>query len=274
MRIGAQVSKHEFDNINSAVESAIEDEHYNAIQIFVRNAQNNKRAVFDEKRMLNYSKLCNIYIHSTYSSVICKNTSLIIDQFKTGARIGAKGVVLHIPHSIPVNELVKCVHELYQLIRYIPRAPMIILEMISVVGMYCDPATINKVCTELVKKNMNKACMFCIDTAHLHGSGWRVSKYNEMRGWLDKLTHPEMIRIFHLNGSASARGSGQDVHQPVLSAEDVIFGKLKYDQSGVRAVVEFAQKYNCDLIQEINRGIADPKLLKLLFELSKTSHTK
>jgi deoxyribonuclease-4 len=104
---------------------------------------------------------------------------------------------------------------------------------------------------------------WCIDTAHLWGAGVDVSKYEYMKDWLDRLTYKKKVVMFHLNGSFAKRGSGKDKHAIAFSSDDVIWYGIKPEESGVRAIVEFAMKYKIPIICEINVGLEEDTLASL-----------
>jgi endonuclease IV len=96
-----------------------------------------------------------------------------------------------------------------------------------------------------------------VDTAHLWGAGEDIASYDNMKNWLDRLTFKKKIILFHLNGSYSEKGSGKDKHAIPFNHDDLIFSKFKPENSGVRAVIEFAKKYKVPVILEINRGTTE-----------------
>lgn len=95
---------------------------------------------------------------------------------------------------------------------------------------------------------------WCVDTAHLWGAGVDIKSYDSMHKWLERLTYKKKILMFHLNGSSAERGSGKDKHEIAFGPDDKIWKGVDPKKSGVRAIVEFAVKYNIVVICEINRG--------------------
>ena len=81
-----------------------------------------------------------------------------------------------------------------------------------------------------------------------------------MKAWFSAIEVPTIIKLIHLNGSSSKLSSYKDVHEIPFSPDDCIWGaasehgKCDYDNSGVRAVIEFCKQYDTGLIMEINRG--------------------
>lgn len=100
---------------------------------------------------------------------------------------------------------------------------------------------------EKYKKNVG----FCIDTSHIWAGGENITSYNYMKNWLKRIKDPESICLFHLNGSHFPIGSGRDHHAPPFSkTSDLIWGNTKPKDSGVYAIVRYAQKHSIPIILE------------------------
>lgn len=95
---------------------------------------------------------------------------------------------------------------------------------------------------------------FTVDTAHIWAAGQDIQSYANMKDWLARMTYKKKIQMFHLNGSYSARGSGKDKHAIPFSANDKIWHGIAPEESGVRAIVEFAVEHSIPMICEINIG--------------------
>lgn len=113
---------------------------------------------------------------------------------------------------------------------------------------------------------------WCVDTAHLWGAGVDIRSYESMKNWFDRLVYKKKICMFHLNGSSAARGSGKDKHEIAFGPDDVIWNGIAPKQSGVRAIVEFAEARGIPIICEINRGAQDDvvkslKTIKKMFKV-------
>jgi endonuclease IV len=239
----------------------------NSAQIFTHGPQQPVRNLLDYAAIINATSDINLSVHSTYmtigmwkiteSSMGGRLAKHVIDQIKTCSLIGAWGLVLHVGNT--VNSTVAKVMMLFKkyAIKYNVK---LILEMTAVkssADTYDTPEKINALTTLLTLEDW---WGWCIDTAHLWGAGNSVQTYEEMHSWLSKIKHPEKVVMFHLNGSFSTCGSGKDKHAAAFTKDDLIWGKIEPDKSGVKAVADFAKKHNVVVICEINIG--NPKDIK------------
>ncbi len=100
----------------------------------------------------------------------------------------------------------------------------------------------------------------CIDTAHLWSGGIDLSSYDKAREWLSELEAisavipPDRI-MFHLNDSAYDLGDGRDKHAPLMNGKIWEDYKQAPQKSGLKAFIDYIQKYNCPAIFERTSGL-------------------
>ena len=93
----------------------------------------------------------------------------------------------------------------------------------------------------------------CVDSAHMWIGGSSFTGYDETMKWLE-LTRVALSKnrnpiMFHLNDSKRPFGTGPDEHETL--AEGFIWNKIKnMEESGIYAIMDFAQKYECPIILE------------------------
>lgn len=207
----------------------------------------------------------DLSVHSAYPTTSIWKLSGVTDsadkkrlgalkmQLDACAKIGAWGLVLHINKINPddaaaVMQIIKrCVKK---------SGTKIILEMVSSKAdpnkTYETPEKIDNL-TTLIGAD-ESWWGWCVDTAHLWGAGVDIKSYDSMKSWLDRLVYKKKIFMFHLNGSSAIRGSGKDKHEIAFGPDDLIWYGIKPENSGVRAIVEFAEARSIPIICEINRG--------------------
>jgi endonuclease IV len=277
MKLGVHVTKSskvlddktQANNLSSALVRDQEALNINAAQIFTYGPRFMNKNNIDYKAVKKITKRHNIdlSVHSAYMTVGIwkitdqnKNTDSskkalnnLEKQVKSCREINAWGLVVHITKQRPeqVSSVVKLIKPIFKKYKV-----KLLLEMVSSKAddkTYETPEKINYL-TELIG---HKPVWWgwCIDTAHLWGAGESaVQKYDSMKKWLKKLKHKNKVKMIHLNGSSSAKGSGKDKHEIAFSTDDIIWNKVSPEKSGLRAVIEFAKKRNITVICEINRG--------------------
>ena len=174
-------------------------------------------------------------------------------QLAACVKIGAWALVLHI------NKMYQDVAaEVMQKLKPIVKKSKVklVLEMVSSKAhpdmTYETPEKIDNLTTLIGPKE--NWWGWCVDTAHLWGAGVDIRTYSQMKAWLDALVYKNKIVMFHLNGSSAVLGSGKDKHEIAFGPDDVIWNGVKPKDSGVRAIIEFAQERAIPVICEINRG--------------------
>ena len=174
-------------------------------------------------------------------------------QLVSCVKIGAWGLVLHINKIYP-DEAANVMHMIKPFVK--KSKVKLILEMVSSKAdankTYETPEKIDNLTTLIGAEETWWG--WCIDTAHLWGAGIDIKSYESMKSWLNRLIYKKKISMFHLNGSSAVRGSGQDKHEIAFGPDDLIWRGIKPENSGVRAIVEFAEARSIPIICEINRG--------------------
>jgi len=255
--IGIHINKGNYKTLHESLEH--ESKRWKVAQIITHGPQSMKINKIDSKQIKQIVKECNIqlWVHSSYLSVPWKGKISAInhihEQAKVAHECGATGLVVHLP-----REPFECVMEWMPSINNnnIP----IILEMPSAKpekSYYESPEKINKLieCLKQIKPKLNFG--ICIDTSHIWAANTSTRTYQEASNFLKKLKHIQYISLIHLNGSNIPLGGGRDVHIIPGANDDVIWGNIAYEDSGLRAFVEFSKYYNIPMVMEINRGTAE-----------------
>lgn len=175
--------------------------------------------------------------------------------------IGAWGCVIHI-YKTPIDAICKRANLLKD--HFIKNKITLLLEMSAGVpsddnyDTYDSPERINALVEALFKESKNEDWFgITVDTAHIWGAGQNIATYEAMFKWLQKIKYPKQIKQFHLNGSKAECRSGIDKHAAPFEKNDKIWHGTEFKNSGVRAVLEFAKKYDITIICEINDGDLD-----------------
>lgn len=164
------------------------------------------------------------------------------------------GVIFHMP-KLNIDEFIKPLLDIYKLLSKNNINSFLILENKATIPdtetTYETPERFNLIVESLLKNkiNLNKIAL-CIDTAHLHASGIKLHSYNNAMEWLSKIDYPYCIKLFHLNGSNST--NHKDIHAVAFGKNDYIWKNIKYKESGFKAFMDFAKKYEIDIIFENN----------------------
>lgn len=270
----------------SAIKREVDALGINAVQIFTHGPRNSKENNINYEKVKEYvlKNGIDLSVHSCYSSVSIwkvpyerykyKNKKLISDfsnsnkdkeldskyrgyikliskQLEATKKVGAWGLVLHVTKHTP-----ETIAGVMNLLKPIAKKlnVQIILEMVSNKSddnTYETPEKINYV-NDLIGIS-NEWC-WCVDTAHLHGAGVDICDKSKIKEWISDIKHKDLIKMFHLNGSSADIGSGKDKHEIAFSPTDKIWYNKDYKKSGVSYIYQFAKKYKCTVICEINRG--------------------
>ncbi len=254
-------------SLSQAIQRDIDELGLNACQIFTYGPRVLKENNVDYDEVKKVCEDIDLSVHSAYATTGIwqvrasnyktaqskKQLSSFEKQFRTCKKAGAWGFVLHINKISPEHAA-----ETIQILRpiAIKHKTTLLIEMVSSCAdatTYETPAKLNKLVDLLGVDNYYG---LTVDTAHLWGAGVDVREYATMAAWFRDLKYPEQIKQFHLNGSSVKLGSGKDVHEAAFSPDDVIWRNYhkRPEQSGVKAVIDFAKKYRIPVICEINRG--------------------
>jgi endonuclease IV len=265
-----------------AIKEEVEELNLTAVQIYTHGPRNYRANIMDHDRIGQYvdEKKLNLIVHGSYVSAGLwnvteenkgsKKSKAAVDhlrsQLQTSQRVNACGLVIHVPRK-PVKYMVDAFRT--STVRAVideEKVP-ILLEMMpvkegkNVDKAYVTPKQVNALVNELDFLN-SESWGICVDTAHLWGGGVDVSKKSDMQSWLDAIESPNMIKLFHLNGSQDDTwNSGRDVHHIVFGNDDDSFGTThtlkKAKKTGVYPIIKFCMAHNIPVICEINRGSED-----------------
>ena len=242
---------------------------FGAFQIFVIGPQNLKISHIDIPATASAirAEKAHVYIHSSYLvrpwGVEAYNLPMSIKQLKISAKLGALGVVFHLP-NMPLADVVPGV---MRILTVKPAGARVIWENAALKNYpensFSRPEQLNALVDGLLAAGAKLPDIhFCIDTSHLYCSGVDLRTASAARGWFAALKYPATIRLFHLNGNAST--SHIDVHAVPMSTRDVLFTEPRRT-SGLTVIRKFAKKSRCDIILECNleaEKVAVRRLLK------------
>lgn len=230
---------------------------WNTLQIFTHGPKNTKQNNYSIPMIKSAAKKVPIFSHSTYSSHPWKGKNIqhIKDQLMACKELGLSGLVIHLPKdesSVVANTMLKITD---------PNM-LIILEMTSVIPhdtkTYESPDKIDNLCAEIddIGNEHGKSINYgiCIDTSHVWAANQDMRDYNHVKKWLKSLIYKDKIKLFHLNGTTIQLGGHKDIHSIPMSPEDVIWSNMLWDNTGIKAIKEFAKERNIPIIMEINRG--------------------
>ncbi len=266
MQIGVHCSKKVFPTLHEAISDkfeSIDDEKeslINAIQIHTHGPRNASVRKVDAIKIIEIIKLYNakLFIHTSHLTYPWKDTPFQLvhanNQIKSANQLRANGIVFHLAKLSPIK-LIPVIKKLIKMNHESGNGTTILLEMISQkpnAYSYETPEKINKLTTQLVKKNISdKQVGICIDTSHIFvNPDVKIQKYTDAKQYLAKLTNTCYIKLFHINGNCVE--GYRDCHTLPFNDDDLIWHGISYKQSGLRAFVEYAEKNNIPMILEIN----------------------
>lgn len=201
-----------------------------------------------------------VVVHSSYvinpwNKTVKYHYPLAVKQLECAAAMGARQLV----HHIPVGDPRALVPVYKKLLAVKPASIDIVLEnraQIPDAFSLETPAKLNAFIDTFIRAGVRKLDIhICIDTAHLFSCGTELRTYEQAREWFAALRYPDRIALFHLNGSESTTHA--DKHALPFGDRDRIWGsahargRIPYDKSGYRYVVEFARAHKLDIILEI-----------------------
>jgi len=312
MSLGVHVSKISKVLTNTkrkTMQSALEDDceslNLSAAQIYTHGPRNSYQNKMDYPAIKKYCQgnKIDLYVHSAYTTASIWNLTegsrdlsktkgylkLFEGQLNSCKEIGANGLVVHFPRTKTLKDVMETLDcSIFKIVASRYDVP-ILFEMVPVKDKgkiknngkiikesgYVTAGQINRFCSKV--KLPKKQWGIVLDTSHLWGAGIDTSDKQTQDEWFEKLEHPEMIKLIHLNGSEKKTfNSGRDVHIIAFSADDDMYNKYSEDidslkNSGVYSIVKFAKEKNISIICEINRGTEKEvrHSLKLIRELMK-----
>ena len=250
-------------------------------QIFVTGPKSNKLTVSraDKAALAAVAKSCRLVIHGAYIDnpwSTCSQYSIdnICAEMRVAAEIGATGVVVHLSNA--TNTGLEAVLSALKAgmagpVTPHPR-PILWLETHATkrsAASFETPAKLGALFARVHKwiadqaDEPNFAVGLTIDSAHLHACGTDLRAYGPTMTWLEQTAAavaPAQIMV-HLNDSATALGSGVDKHAPLTQGtiwgEYGAAGGLPVEQSGLMAILDWADDVGATVILEREVGISD-----------------
>jgi endonuclease IV len=248
----------------------------NSCQIFTHGPRSLNECKFDINSFV--KKTTNVYVanHSPYIMVGIWNAltspfhkkefylSAFTQMIKRTHEVGSDCFVLHITKS-SINKIKLVVHQLKPiLIKYKVKLGLEMVALKSCATTYETPEKINALIDAIGPDDYYG---IVVDTAHIWAAGFDCSTYKQMAKWLSGIKNKSKIILFHLNGSQCNIGSGKDKHALVFDSDDIIWNNISYEESGVRAIVEFSLKHHIPMICEVHGE--SPNIKKTLKKIKK-----
>lgn len=232
-----------------------------AVQIFTHNPQGfNKYTTDPELKAAAAEHGIRVNVHASYMAIPWKvgdgrfikaTTSNIMscDYY------GSPTCVLHIPRDT-VENIVSPLIPFHQWMKEAKIATKIVLEMKALKAHPTmsmeSPKKLNRLTDAIYAAGIQDSVRLCIDTAHIDAGRAPIRNYDDAKKYLETFDG-RLIGLIHLNGNgydSSVRAG--DMHEVPLSAQDKIWGGMKYADTGCRAFVEYAMMKNIDIILEIH----------------------
>jgi len=257
----SDTNEYRYDTLYDSILGHIKENCINCVQIFTHGPRSNyanKLSLVEIKQIAD-RKGIPIYIHSQYPFVSVWNDvddklDIFKDMCERAEAIIAEGIVVHIIDT-PEKEAAEVMRKLLPIAN--EYSQVIYLEMTakrSSAMTYDTALRINALSKILLDMEYSENWAWCIDTAHIWCAGNDVVRnYDSMKSFLESIT-PNTIGMFHLNGCSTELGAGKDTHEIAFTEDDLIWGGMSMQDSGYRAVVEYAVTHSIPIILEINRG--------------------
>ena len=254
----------------------------NVVQIFTIGPKSLNTNDIDHEALGNFiaTNALDLYIHSAYlinpfSTDEAKyRTSLhnVTRELTIAQKVKAKGVVFHLPKA-SLDTIKKKLTDIYKMI---PDNVCFLVEakaMKSSSLTHETPEKMNELCKIIDNINSlesKKKIAICLDTAHMFASGVKLSTYEDASSYFSQLKYPHLIKMIQFNDNEHPFGSGKDEHN--VLCEGNIWKNYSPNKSGIRAVIEFALKYDIPVIFERDFAAADYEIVyNILASLSSSS---
>lgn len=235
MSLGIHIDKGKYNSIVEAVEAAATKlPNSTTFQIFTNGPRSKYKVkgTSDEELI----KLCQkykIYVHQTYQTSWTKDFEHMKEQYDLAAKIGAKGLVLHLGCMNPESHIkvLKCLN----IVKNCP----ILLEMRALIPpteeelkenkkwTYQYPQQINAMINEIKKEGFDQTEIgICLDTAHLSAGHQKINTTQEMADWIEMIEDWKYIVLAHVNGNIYDHLiRAGDCHCLPMSQNDKVFDK-------------------------------------------------
>lgn len=201
------------------------------------------------------SKLLTIFIHSVYvinlSNPFTKNNTssdqwvlnLVITDLQIGAKLGCKGVVIHVGKHLQKSEsegLTRMTESINKVLPYATQECPLLLETPAGQGTELL-TTVEKFISYYLSfsEDNRKKFKLCIDTCHIFATGYDPIDYLKT---IEKYNVASAVAVIHFNDSKFPKNSMKDRHEEI--------GKGYIGQEKLNEVVDWANQRNIPLIRE------------------------
>lgn len=235
--IGSHVS---FTKSNQLVGSLKEALSYgsNTFMFYTGAPQNTNRCEIDDKLTHKAKEIMKdnnidinkVIVHAPYIINLCNpekfdfSVTFLIEEVKRVAKLGIKYLVLH-PGShvgLGVEEgIANIVSGLKKVFESTDCDVTILLETMA--GKGTEVGRSIEELDKIIKSVNNERLGVCLDTCHLHDSGYNLNNFDEFLDNFDKLIGINKIGCIHINDSKNICGSHKDRH------ENIGFGNIGFD---------------------------------------------
>ena len=241
------------------------------MQIFTRSPQGGKAPELTleivEKFKIQNSKfkIRETYIHTPYyinfasanNRIRYGSVSVVRDELERGNLIGAKYVMTHLGTAKDLGEeaIPKTIEMLKKCLDGYKGETKLLLENSAGAGDIIGDNL--KELGDIIKKVKSPAIAgICLDTQHSFASGYDWRDFEKTLQKIDKEIGLENIKLIHANDSQPDFNSNRDRHAHI--------GQGQIGSEAFHKIVEFAQKYNIDMILETEHDQVeeDIKILK------------
>ncbi|MGL6173813.1 MAG: deoxyribonuclease IV [Cellulosilyticaceae bacterium] len=230
----------------------------NTFMIYTGAPQNTKRSPIEKLKIEEGQKfmaaygLSDIVIHAPYiiNMASCKEDTyqlakdfLALELDRT-AQIGSNYLVLH-PGSFTTSTLQEGIHRIASGLNEIltePTGPIICLETMAGKGSEVG-RNFEELHAIIDKINIKERIGICLDTCHLHDSGYDiVDNFEKVLAEFDTIIGLDKLKVLHINGSLNIKGAKKDRHANLGALDDNPRGK---DQIGKEALYRIVHHPAC-----------------------------
>ena len=245
-----------------------------ALQIFFGQPSSPQRKEMDHNKLKKIKEFINknnvyLVIHASFALNFCKQLKEnkfalhnFLNDLKNAYYSGASGCVLHmgffftknmkIPYLQGIDNMVESIKYVIEKLIKLKIDPFIILETPAKISEICHTFEHFKILYDKFTNIEKKYVRFCIDTAHLHSSGYDIRSLEDAKNVLnhwDTLIGLDNVEVIHFNDSQQLIGSNIDQHHAIG------FGyignkKMGGDISGLRYIAQVAKEKGIPIIQE------------------------
>jgi endonuclease IV len=183
------------------------------------------------------------FVHAPYNLNFAKDDHYVFSSSKMyledSAQLGFRGVVFHCGHYSDFdtgNEKMRML--VNKLLPYIsPKCPLLLETPCGAKNeLLPSPQDFGNFISSFPQDKIG----ICLDTCHVHVSGYDIPEYLAVLESLDLSTR---IRLIHFNGSRKLKGTKIDGHQAVISVQEI-------PNEDLLLTLDFARNYNIPCINE------------------------